>query len=383
MSGPLEGVRVLSFARNLAGPYCTMILCDLGAEVIKIEEAEKGDPARTMGPYIQGISSYFLSINRGQKSIALNLREDKAKEVVFKLIEDIDVIVENFRPGVIERLGFGYQEVSDRNPKVVYASISGFGQKGPYRTKPAYDMIAQGMGGGVSITGEPNRPPVRVGFSIGDIGAGLFAAVAILAALHECAKSGRGQWIDVAMMDCQIALCENALARYLATGQIPTPLGTRHPLLAPFQIFPTKDSYIVLITVAEEDWQKFCKITGREDLLNDKRFRVKESRIENYQIFEPLMNELMKSKTTGEWLSILEPQGIICGPVNNMAQVVNDPHTRAREMVIEVEHHRVGKMKVVGTPMKFSRTPCEIRNACPDLGQHADEILKSLGFKEF
>lgn len=382
MSGPLEGVKVLSFARNLAGPYCTMILCDLGAEVIKIEETENGDTARKMGPYIQGISSYFLSINRGQKSIALNLREDQAKEVVFKLVENFDVIVENFRPGVIERLGFGYQEVASRNPRVVYASISGFGQKGPYRTKPAYDMIAQGMGGGVSITGEPNRPPVRVGFSIGDIGAGLFAAVAILAALHECAKSGRGQWIDVAMMDCQIAVCENALARYLATGQIPTPLGTRHPLLAPFQIFPTKDSYIVLITVAEGDWQKFCKITGREDLLNDTRFRVKESRIENYQDFEPLMNDLMKSRTTAEWLSILEPKGIICGPVNNMAQVVNDPHTQAREMVVEVEHHRVGKLKVAGTPMKFSRTPCEIKNACPDLGQHTEEILKRFGLKE-
>jgi CoA:oxalate CoA-transferase len=298
MPGPLEGVRVLSFARNLAGPYCTMILCDLGAEVIKIEEAENGDTARSMGPYLQGISSYFLSVNRGQKSVALNLREDQAKDVVFKLVEETDVIVENFRPGVIERLGFGYQTVAARNPRVVYASISGFGQKGPYRTKPAYDMVAQGMGGGVSITGEPDRPPVRVGFSIGDLGAGLFAAVAILAALHECAKSGRGQWIDVAMVDCQIALCENALARYLATGQIPTPLGTRHPLLAPFQIFPTKDSYIVLITVAEEDWQKFCKISGREDLRQDTRFRVKESRIENYRDFEPLMNDLMKSKST-------------------------------------------------------------------------------------
>ena len=229
MAGPLEGIRVLSFARNLSGPYCTMILCDLGAEIIKIEEPTKGDAARAMGPHIQGVSSYFLSINRGSRSIALNLREERAKEVVFKLIEQVDIVVENFRPGVMKRLGFGYDAVSARNPKIIYASISGFGQKGPYSAKPAYDMIAQGMGGTVSITGEPGRPPVRVGFSTGDIGAGLFTATAILAALHERGKSGKGQWIDVAMVDCQVAFCENACARYFATGEIPKPLGAGIP----------------------------------------------------------------------------------------------------------------------------------------------------------
>jgi len=379
MPGPLEGVKVLSFARNLAGPYCTMILCDLGAEVIKIEEAGKGDSARGISPHIRGISSYFLSINRGSKSIALNLREERAKEAVFRLVDRVDIVVENFRPGVMKRLGFDYESISARNPRIIYASISGFGQKGPYSAKPAYDMIAQGVGGTVSITGEPGRPPVRVGFSIGDIGAGLFAATAILAALHEREKSGKGQWIDVAMVDCQLGFCENACARYFATGEIPQPLGSRHPLLTPFQVFATRDGYMILITVSEEEWQKFCKLTGRDDLASDSRFQSHPARIENYSAFEPQMNELMKTRTTAEWLAFLEPAGIMCAPVNNIAQVVHDPHILEREMVVEVEHPREGKLKVIGTPMKFSRTPCRIQKACPDLGQDTEGILKKLG----
>jgi CoA:oxalate CoA-transferase len=382
MPGPLEGIRVLSFAHHLSGPYCTMILGDMGAEIIKIEEPTKGDDSRAMGPHIQGLSSYFLSINRGSRSLALNLREEKAKEVVFKLIDRVDIVVENFRPGVMKRLGFGYEAVSARNPKIIYSSISGFGQKGPYSARPSYDMIAQGMGGTVSITGEPGRPPVRVGFSTGDIGAGLFTASAILAALHERGKSGKGQWIDVAMVDCQVAFCENACARYFATGEVPKPLGSRHPLRTPFQIFPTGDGYLVLITVSQEDWERFCKLTGREDLLTDPRFQGHSSRIKNYSAFEPLMNGLMRTRTTAEWLDLLLPEGIICGPVNNIAQVVSDPHILEREMVVEVEHPRLGKLKVTGTPMKFSRTPCKIQKACPDLGQDTEEILKELGMAE-
>jgi CoA:oxalate CoA-transferase len=355
-----------------------MLLCDLGAEVIKIEPTGTGDPARRNFPFMDGISSYFLSINRGQKSITLNLRDERAKKIVFELVKQVDILVENYRPGVMARLGFSYEVVSARNLKIIYASLSGFGQKGPYAMKPAFDMIAQAMGGTVSITGEPGRPPVRVGFSIGDIGAGMFAAIAIIAALHEREKSGKGQWIDVAMVDSQVALCENACARYFATGEIPRPFGSRHPLLTPFQIFPTKDGYIVLITVPDEDWQKFCKIAGREDLLADSRFQSHKDRISNYPAFEPLMNELMKTKTTAEWLTLLAPMGIMCGPVNNIAQVVNDPHVREREMIVEVEHPRAGKLRVTGTPMKFSRTHCKIEKACPDVGQHTAEILSGM-----
>lgn len=378
MPGPLEGIKVLSFARALAGPYTTMLLGDLGAEIIKIEDPRTGDIARWNGPFIQGISSYFLSINRGQKSITLDLRHERAKRIVFDLVKKVDILVENFRPGVMNRLGFSYEAISRENPQVIYASVSGFGQTGPYAQKPAFDMIAQGMGGMVSITGEHGRPPVRVGFSVGDIGAALFSAVAILAALHEKEKSGKGQWVDVAMVDSQVALCENACARYLATGEIPQPLGTRHPLLTPFQVFPTKDGSLVLITVREEEWQRFCKIAGREDLLSDSRFQSHKDRIANYQEFESLMKEVMKTRTTREWLEMLEPAEIMCGPVNNIAQVVEDPHIREREMVIEVEHPRAGKLKVTGTPMKFSRTPSKIERACPDLGEQTTEVLSNL-----
>jgi CoA:oxalate CoA-transferase len=381
MPGPLEGTKVLSFALHLAGPFCTMLLCDLGAEVIKIEPLGSGDPARRNFPFIDGISSYFLSINRGQKSITLNLRDERAKKIVFELVKQVDILVENFRPGVMGRLGFSYEAVSEQNPKIIYASLSGFGQKGPYAMKPAFDMIAQGMGGTVSITGEPGRPPVRVGFSIGDIGAALFSAIAILAALHESKKSGRGQRIDVAMVDSQVALCENACARYFATGEIPKPLGSRHPLMTPFQVLPTEDGYFVLITVPEEDWKKFCHLAGREDLISDSRFQSHKDRVANYAAFEPILNEITRKKTTAEWLALLEPQGIMCGPVNNIAQVVNDPHIKERGMVAEVSHPRVGQLRVTGTPMKFSRTECKIEKACPDVGEHTAEILSSmLGF---
>lgn len=376
MPGPLEGIKVLSFARALAGPYASMLLWDLGAEVIKIEEPGKGDTGRKNGPFIDGISSYFLSVNRGQKSITLNLRNERAKKIVFELVKQMDILIENFRPGVMERLGLGYETIRKINPKIIYASISGFGQKGPYRLRPAFDMIAQGMGG-VSITGEPGGRPVRVGYSIGDMGAALFSTVAMLAGLHEREKSDEGQWVDVAMVDCQVALCENAVVRYLATGQIPRPTGSRHPLLTPFQIFPTKDGNIVLITSPEEDWKKFCKIAGREDLISDMRFQSHPDRIKNYAAFEPLMNELMRARTTAEWIALLDPAEIMCGPVNDIAQVVNDPHIKEREMIVEVEHSRAGKLKVVGTPMKFSRTPCKITKASPDVGEHLQEILNA------
>jgi len=378
MSGPLEGIKVLSFARHLAGPFCTMLLCDLGAEVIKIEERGEGDAARRNGPFIAGISSYFLSINRGQESITLDLKKEQSQKIIFELVKQVDILVENFRPGVMGKLGFGYEVIAQHNPQIIYASISGFGQKGPYALRPAYDMIAQSMGGTVSITGEPGRSPVRVGFSIGDIGAGMFAAIAILAALHERNNSRHGQWIDVAMLDSQVALCENACARFLATGQVPQTLGTRHPLMTPFQIFGTKDGYMVLITVSEEEWKKFCRVVGREDLLTDERFQSHKDRIAHYAAFEPLMNEMMRTRTTAEWLALLDPEGIMCGPVNNIEQVVSDPHTRAREMIVEINHSRAGKLKVVGTPMKFSRTQCKIEKACPDVGEHTEEILSRM-----
>lgn len=375
MGGPLAGIKVLSFGRMLSGPYADMLLSDLGANVIKIEAPDKGDLAREIRPFINGTSSYFLSINRGKKSLTLNLKSEKGKNIVYELVKKVDILIENFRPGVMERLGFSYAFISQLNPKIVYASISGFGQNGPYAQRPAFDMIAQAMGGAVSITGEPGRPPVRIGYSIGDIGASLYSVIAILAALNESQKGGRGQHIDVGMMDCQVALCENACARYFATGETPSPCGSRHPLMTPFQTFPTKDGHITLICFRPDDWETFCKVVDREEWITDERYKDNESRLENYADFEINMNDLMIEKSTKEWMRILDSNKIMCGPVNNIKQIVNDPQILERGMIKDVVDNKKRKMKVVGTPMKFSRTPCSIESASPELGEHTDQVL--------
>jgi crotonobetainyl-CoA:carnitine CoA-transferase CaiB-like acyl-CoA transferase len=377
VSGPLDGTKVLSFGRMLSGPFATMLLGDLGAEVVKVEAPKLGDLARYASPFIEKLSSYFLSINRGKKSISLDLKHERAKKVVFELVKGADILLENFRPGVMERLGFGYETLREVNPGIIYASLSGFGQNGPYAQRAAFDMIAQGMGGVMSITGEPGRPPVRLGYSMGDIGASLFTCIAILAALHERQKSGRGQWIDVAMLDSQVALCENACARYFATGEIPGPLGSRHPLFTPFEAFPTKDGYVVVVAQLPEDWRRFCEAAGKEEWATDERFRSLEARLEHYDEFVLEMNALMRSRTTEEWIELLDRHRVMCGPVNNIEQVVKDPHINEREMIVEVEHPRLGRLKVVGTPMRFSRTPCRIEKASPELGEHTDEILSA------
>ena len=378
MPGPLEGVKILSFCRALAGPYTSMLLADLGAEVIKLEERETGDMTRAVHPYIQGLSSYFLSVNRGKKSMTIDLRHEKAKPVVFELVKKVDILLENFRPGVMARLGFTYDATREHNPKIIYCSISGFGQYGLYSQRPAFDMIAQGMGGVVSITGEPGGTPVRVGYSIGDMGAALFASSAILAAMHERHVSGKGQYIDVSMLDSQVALCENACSRNFATGEIPQPMGSRHPLNTPFQVFPTQDGYMVLIAHRDKTWAEFCRAAGKAEWIEDPRFKTNEARLKNYTEYLELMNALMKTRTTAAWEALFANYDVMCAPVNNIKQVTRDPHVLGREMILDVEHTRLGKLKVVGTPMKFSRTPCRIEKASPDLGEHTHEVLTGL-----
>ncbi len=377
MPGPLEGTKVLSFGRMLSGPYAAMLLADLGAEVVKIEAPKIGDLARFAGPFIEKVSSYFLSINRGKKSMTLDLKRKRARKVVFRLAKRADILLENFRPGVMERLGFGYEAIRRVNPGIIYASLSGFGQEGPYAQRPAFDMIAQGMGGVMSITGEPGRPPVRLGYSMGDIGASLFTCVSILAALHEREKSGRGQQIDVAMLDCQVALCENACARYFATGEVPGPLGSRHPLFTPFQAFPTRDGYVVLVAQLPDDWKRFCEAAGREEWAADGKYGSLEARLANYDEFIEEMNALMRTRTTAEWIELLDAHRVMCGPVNRIDQVVRDPHIHARGMFVDVEHPQAGGLKVVGTPMRFSETPCRIEKASPELGEHTEEVLSA------
>jgi CoA:oxalate CoA-transferase len=367
----------------LAGPYCTMVLCDLGAEVIKVESPDGGDPSRKSLPFIEGVSSYFLSVNRGKKSVAVNLRHPQGKEIVLALANQSDVLVENFRPGVMDRLGLGYGALRSTNPRIIYAACSGFGQKGPYAHRPAYDVVVQGMGGALSITGEAGGPPVRVGFSIGDIGGGIFTALGVLAALHERESSGQGQMVDISMLDGQIALLENAFARFFATGEVPQRIGTRHPLRTPFQAFPTQDGHIVLAAGEERFWQRLCQVINRPDLLRDERFKDNPSRTRNHDQLEPILKEITQSKKTAEWVAMMDKSDIPCGPVNSIDQVVNDPHTAAREMITEVEHSKAGRLKVINSPLKLSRTPVKIERACPELGEHTEEVLQNLlGFSQ-
>ncbi len=378
--GPLEGIKILDLTWVLSGPFATMVLGDLGAEVIKVERPGVGDIGRGNGPVVRGLSTYFLSLNRGKKSITLNLASDHGKDIFLKLVEKVDVLVQNFVPGTMEKLGLGYDTIKERNPQLIYAACSGFGQTGPYANKPAFDVIVQAMGGILSITGEPNGPPVRPGVSLGDIAAGQFLAIAILAALQERHTSGEGQMIDISMLDCQVAIQENAFVRYFATGEVPHALGTRHPVFTPFQVFPTGDGYIAVATMGgvQDQWPLFCATIERLDLVDDERFQTGWQRTQNYNELEPLLNEAMKSRTTDEWVKEFEAVSIPCGPVNSINQVAVDPQVAHREMIVDVHHPEAGNFKVVNTPIKYSRTVSKVELACPDLGEHTESVLKEM-----
>ena len=380
MAGPLEGIRVLDLTWVLSGPFSTMILGDLGAEVIKVERLKVGDIARGNGPLINGLSSYFLSLNRGKKSITLNLASPQGKDIFLNLVEQVDIVVENFTPGTMDKLGLGYKTLKKRNPKLIYAACSGFGQTGPYAKKLALDVIVQAMGGIMSITGEPGGPPIRPGASIGDIAAGLFLCIAILACLQERQVSGQGQMIDISMLDCQVTVQENAFVRYLNTGEVPRALGTRHPVFTPFQVFPTKDSYVAVATMggAQDMWPLYCTTIDHLELIDDERFQTGWQRTQNYEVLEPILTKAMKAKTTRQWMEEFEQVGIPCGPVNTIDKVAADPQVLAREMIVEVEHHQAGRFKVTNTPVKLSRTPARLGQASPDLGEHTEEVLAAL-----
>ena len=380
MAGPLEGIRILDLSWVLSGPFATMVLRDLGAEVIKVERLKVGDIGRGNGPHVKGLSSYFLSLNRGKKSIMLNLASERGKDIFLRLVEHVDVVVENFTPGTMEKLGLGYETLKQHNPKIIYAACSGFGQTGPYATKPAFDVIIQAMGGIMSVTGEPGGPPIRPGASMGDIAAGLFLCISILACLQERHVSGQGQMIDMSMLDCQVTIQENAFVRYLNTGEVPRALGTRHPVFTPFQVFPTKDGYIAVAMMGgvRDQWPLYCATIDRLDIIDDERFQTGWSRTQNYEALEPILTEAMKAKTTQEWLEELERVEIPCGPVNTIDKVAVDPQILAREMIVEVHHPEAGSFKVANTPFKFSRTSSKLERASPDLGEHTKEVLKEL-----
>jgi CoA:oxalate CoA-transferase len=380
MSGPLEGIRVVDLTWVLAGPFASMILCDLGADVIKVERPPYGDAVRLTGPFVSGESCYFFSVNRGKKSVCFDLKAERGRELFLRLVDLSDVVMENFTPGTMEKLGLGYDVLQKRNPRLIYAATSGFGQTGPERLRPALDIVVQGMGGVMSITGEPSGPPVRPGLSLGDIAAGLYTAVGVLAALHEREKSGRGQLIDIAMLDCQIAILENAFIRYFATGELPKPIGSRHPLATPFQAFPTSDGWIVLALSwgVENQWELLCATIGRTELIDDPRFDTPPVRTEHHAELEPILNEAMRQKTTSEWLQEFDAIGLPCGPLNNIAQAAEYPQVLARRMLVEVEHPRIGRLKLPDTPVKLSRTPGGIKGPSPALGQDTYDVLSSL-----
>lgn len=376
---PLAGLKVLDLTRVLAGPYCTMVLADLGAEVVKVEVPGVGDDARHFGPFVGSESAYFMSLNRNKESITLNLKDERGRELFLALLGSFDVLVENFRPGTMEKLGLGYDRLARSHPGLVYAAASGFGHTGPYRLKPAYDVVVQGMGGIMSITGHPGGPPTRVGASIGDITAGLFTAIGILAALRARDETGKGQMVDVAMLDCQVAILENALARYEVSGQVPGRIGNRHPSITPFTSVPCADGYLILAIGNDALWEKFCRLVGRGDLWADPEFRTNHDRTENWGRLEPLLAEVFAGRTTAEWLSLLEGAGIPCGPINGIDQVVEDPQIAAREMVVEVEHPVAGPLKMAGCPVKLSGAPRHwLRRPSPRLGEHTEAVLGSI-----
>jgi len=383
MAYALEGIKVLDLTRVLAGPYATMILGDLGADIIKVEMPGIGDDSRQFGPYLNDESAYFMSINRNKRSMTLNLKEEKGKKLLLEMVKHVDVVVENFRPGTMEKLGLGYDVLKEKNPMLIYAAASGFGHTGPYSKRAAYDAIVQAMGGIMSITGQRDGKPTRVGPSVGDITAGLFTAIGILAALIGRDKTGKGQKVDVAMLDCQVAILENAIARYVVSGEIPKPIGNRHSSIVPFEPFDTKDGEIMIAAGNDALWIKFCEALGIEELSRDKRFVTNPLRNENYEILRPIIAKIIREKTTEEWQDILDKAGVPNGPINTVDKVVENPQVKARNMIVEVEHPRAGKLKMPGIPIKMSETPGDIRKHPPILGEHTEEILSELlGYDE-
>lgn len=378
MGGLLEGTRVLDFTRVLAGPYASMVMADLGAEVLKVELPGKGDESRQFGPFQNGESAYFTSINRGKKSVTIDLRIEEGQELARRLAGQCDVLIENFRPGSMARFGLEYERLHVLYPRLVYASVSGFGQTGPYAQRPAYDVIIQAMGGIASITGEPDGAPVRVGSSVGDLSAALFAVIGIQAALGRARESGEGQQLDLSMLDCQIALLENAVSRYAVTREVPRPLGSRHPSITPFQFFEAADGYLVVAAGNDGLWRKFCDAIGKPELVDDPRFASNAQRTENHAELEPLLAAPLRTKGVEEWCALLGEAGIPCGPINDVERIFNDPQVAARRMLRQMEHPRAGAQMVANSPLRFSQTPVELGDPAPLLGQHTDEVLGEL-----
>jgi CoA:oxalate CoA-transferase len=375
-SGPLSDLVVIDLTRVLAGPFCTMLLADLGARVIKVENPQGGDDSRAFGPFINGKSGYFISQNRGKESIALDLKAEADRAILHRLLKGADVLAENFRPGAMERLGLGWDVLNAKYPRLIYAATSGFGHTGPYSRRAAYDVIAQAMGGIMSLTGHEGSPPTRVGSSIGDLGAGLFTALGILTAVHHRERTGVGMMVDVAMLDSQVAMLENSIARYFASGKPPKPMGARHPSIAPFEPYATQDGWVVIACGNDDLFRKFARTMGRPELADDPHFSSNTARNEHVLLLKATLEDMLREHPTQHWLDLLLPAGIPCAPINDVGQAVHDPQVRARNMVLPIDDASVAPLMVAGMPIKMSAyADATKRDAAPDLDADRARIL--------
>ncbi len=376
----LEGVRILDLSRMLAGPYGSMLLGDLGAEIIKIEDPGSGDLTRITAAQasLRGISAYFLSINRSKKSVTLNLRTQKGRELFYGMVKKADVVYDNYRPAALEKLGCTYEILSKHNPKIICCSVSAFGHDGPYRDLPAYDIILQAMGGTMSLTGPEGGDPFLMGVPMGDLAGGMFGAFAISAALYHREKTGRGQKLDISLLDSQISLLMYLAQTYIATGEVPAARGTMHPLVAPFRAFKTKDGHIAVVAFQDKFFESLCRIIGKEDLLSDERFDSLVNRALNKAELYAILDDVFPKKPTKAWLEALREAGIPSGPVNNLADALADPQVRHRNMVVEIEHPEIGVYEALGNPIKSSVMKDGEFSPPPVLGQHTEQVLASL-----
>jgi crotonobetainyl-CoA:carnitine CoA-transferase CaiB-like acyl-CoA transferase len=377
----LEGLRVLDVTQVMAGPFCAMLLCDMGATVIKVESMD-GDSTRRMAGTAGTESPSFNAVNRGKRGIVLDLSKPAAREVFRRLAGQSDVVIENYRPGVMTRFGLDYASLSADHPRLIYASISGYGQTGPAATKGGFDLIAQGMSGLMSITGEPGGPPVKVGVPLTDLGAGLFALAGILAALHYRERTGRGQHIDTSLLDAGVALSVWEATEYFRTGRPPQPLGSAHRMSAPYQAFRCADGYITVGAANDRTFRRLCECLGHEEWLERPEFATDDARVRHRSELAALIEPILGGHSRHHWLEQFERGGVPCGPINDYAEVFNDPQVKARSLSVEVEHPTLGSLRTLGTPLKMSETPLEVRRRAPLLGEHTEEVLREAGYSE-
>jgi crotonobetainyl-CoA:carnitine CoA-transferase CaiB-like acyl-CoA transferase len=380
---PLDGVKILDLTQIMAGPFCTMLLADMGADVVKVEKPGGGDDTRRMGPpFINGESAAFLGINRNKRSVVVDLKAEEGVELVKRMVKDSDVFVQNFRPGSLERMGLGYEQLKEINPALVYCTISGFGTTGPYARRAGFDLVTQGMSGLMSINGHPGGPPAKIGVPITDLNAGIFAAYGILTAYIHRLKTGEGQHVDTSLMESGIACTFWESAMYFATGNIPGPLGSAHRLTAPYQAFATSDGYINIGAANQSNWERLCRAIDRDELIDDSRFLQPSDRMDNLDDLTATLDATFASKCSQDWLNALAEAGVPAGPIYNMEDVYADPQVQARDMMVEMDHPTAGRVKNIGVAVKLSDTPGSVRSPSPLLGQHTDDVLSDMGCSE-